>query len=221
MNKKNMQEQQGAGTKIEEQGAAEQGTANDQASLGQTGQTNEKPPVTFTQEQVKAMMAKEKAQGKAAMLRELGVEDAESAKKELAAHKEYVESQKTELEKAQGLTEAEKAARAALEKENALLKFKFEAIALGVKPECADDFAVIVATKTKDGETMADVVKALKEKPEYGGFFNGVTPQQTGGQGTGNNVNGRRVNNSTESIGKRLGEQVSKSGAAKSSFFKH
>ena len=64
------------------------------------------PPKTFTQEEVNRMMAREKNEGKKSVLRELGVEDVDSAKNSLAEYAKVLDAQKTDLQKANEAKEA-------------------------------------------------------------------------------------------------------------------
>ena len=54
---------------------------------------------TFTQEEVNAMMAAEKRQGKNSVLKELGFEDLNKAKEAIQGYNQYLETQKTTEQK--------------------------------------------------------------------------------------------------------------------------
>lgn len=199
-----------AGDQTQTNTAAE-GAAGDQT---QSGEQNK----TFTQAEVSAMMAKEKNQGRLAVLKELGVEDAKTAKEGLSKYKEYLDSQKTDLEKAQGETAAEKTARLAAEQKAQLLENSLAAIKLGVKPDCVEDVMALATAKVSDTKSFADVMAELKTK--YPSFF-GEDASGSGGEankGTGGNVGSKKSAGTASGLGARLGAQA-KTGEQKSSYF--
>lgn len=189
-------------------------TAAGGAAGDQTHTSGEK---TFTQAEVTAMMAKEKNQGRMAVLKELGVEDAKTAKDALVKHKEYLDNQKTEVEKLQGESATEKTARLAAEQKITLLEHKFEAMKLGVKPDCVDDIMALAQARVTDTKDFATVVGELKTKyPDFFGESSGSGDEAN--KGTGGNVNSKRGALSTTGLGARLGAQTQATGQ-KSSYF--
>lgn len=183
----------------------------------------ENKPKTFTQEEVSAMMAKEKNQGRLSILKELGIEDAKTAKEGLKKYNEYIESQKTEVQKLQGETQAEKEARVKAEEKAAFLEIKLEALSVGVKPDCVDDITAIAKLKAVEGQEIKSVIEGLKKKPEYKGFFTeSENNTNTNTNGTGNTLNTKRPNTQGDNIGKRLGEKTAQNfNKGKSSFFQN
>ncbi|MEG0579882.1 MAG: hypothetical protein RR490_08200 [Niameybacter sp.] len=188
-----------------------EGTTSDQTQISGVEKT-------FTQAEVTAMMAKEKNQGRMSVLKELGVEDTKTAKDALIKHKEYLENQKTEVEKLQGESATEKSARLAAEQKVTLLEHKFEAMKLGVKPDCVDDIMALAQTRVTETKDFASAIGELKTK--YPDFF-GENPSGSGSEankGTGGNVNSKRGALSTSGLGARLGAQTQAAGQ-KSSYF--
>lgn len=181
---------------------------------------------TFTQEEVNRMMAREKKQGRAALLKELGYKDEKSAISASKTYSAWLEAQKTEEQKA-----ADKEA----ESEKELLKAKaraeeaeakVEAMKLGCKPENVDDvIALAMAKKTDDGD-FKTIIGELKKKYsvmfETSGEEDDKTKQKTKGQrGTGGSVSSKskEKDEGEKSLGSRLAASRRKSTGKKSSFF--
>lgn len=206
------------GRRIDLQLFAEGGEGEGQGEGSKEGEgdagKNDDPPAgkTFTQEEVNAMMAKEKNQGKLAILKELGVEDSKTAKEALAKYKEYLDSQKTEAQKLADDLKAQQEAKTLAEQRATLLERKFEAVALGAPASAVDDIVTLASTKvteTKDFKTALEEVKAaypqLFESPTTGGTGSNTGSKKTGGNGAG-------------SLGKRIAEQAAKH-TVKSDYF--
>lgn len=167
---------------------------------------DQKPEKTFTQEQVSKMMAKEKNQGRSAALKELGIDPKDAAQVE--SIKKYVESQKTDAQKA-----AEKALldNKAIEEANQrarVAEIKAEVLMLGIKPQYAEDAVTLALSKTSDEET--DVKSILAEfKTKYPVWFED-SEEPKGGKGTGSSLKGTNSNKGkdegkpTNGIGARL-----------------
>jgi len=81
------------------------------------GKTN-----TFTQEDMNNIVAKNVKEERAKILKELGIEDVDNAKKALDSFKKYQDSQKSELEKLQEDTKTKESEILTLREENKNLK---------------------------------------------------------------------------------------------------
>ncbi len=188
-------------------------------------QQNEKKEKTFTQEEVTAMMAKEKNQGRASMLNELGFKDAKSAKASLASLKEYEDAKKTDLDKANENIAAETAAKKEAENKVTMLELKLSLVKSGVKVESIDDVSALIVSKMSDDKTIDDVLKELKEHSVYKNFFASEADDddnEAKKSGTGKNVNGKRKSAEDGGIGSRLGAQKAKQDKkSESAFFKN
>ena len=123
---------------------------------------------TFSQEDVNNLIAKESKNAVEKILKDLGVQDAKSAKEGLAKLKEMQDAQKSESEKlAESLKATEAAKNEAEAKANAA-EAKFAAIAAGVPVDKADK--VVKLAMAYDGETIQDKINAvLTEIPELKG----------------------------------------------------
>lgn len=180
------------------------------------GEAGATPPVkTFTQEEVNRMMADEKRQGRASVLKDLGVEDEAAAKDALSKYQANIEAQKTELQKAQDATAAEKQARALAEQQAVQLNNKLAALTKGVKPEFLEDALAIAATKVTNKEDLGKVLDGMKER--YAMFFSGT--EQPNAPGTGTAPGSKRTGQGEKGIGTRLGEQNAKLVPDKSHYF--
>lgn len=147
----------GAGTNGEDN----QGGDDDQTA-GASGDA--KKSKTFTQAQVTQMMAKEKKQGRAAALRELGIDP--NDKKAVKMVQALFASQKdgddgASDENATKVAEAEaKAARA---------ECKAEAMVLGAKAEYVEDVIVLAMAKMDEDSDFKTIIGEIKTK--YPMFF--------------------------------------------------
>ena len=170
---------------------------------------------TFTQEEVNRMMAREKKQGRAALLKELGYKDEKSAMSASKSYNAWLEAQKSEEQKAadkeikdnEALLEAQAKANEA--------EAKVEALMLGCKPGNVDDvIALAMAKKTDDGD-FKTIIGEIKKK--YPDMFNKSSDgeeddkdekEKTKGQkGTGGNVSSKskeKKDESEKSLGSRL-----------------
>lgn len=174
---------------------------------------DEKKEKTFTQEEVTRMMAREKKQGRAALLKELGYKDEKQAKAASSSYNAWLESQKTEEQKsAEKDSENEKAILEAQAKADAA-EAKVEALMLGCNPQNVDDvIALAMAKKTEDGD-FKTIVGELKKK--YPDMFSKSSDDEgdkeekkTAGQkGTGGSVSAKSKDKKEEgkqSLGGRL-----------------
>lgn len=194
------------------------GTIEPEGNKGSEG--NNPTSKIFTQEEVNAMMTKEKNQGKNAILKILGIKDeteAQGLTERLKSLKEFEDSKKTadELSK-EKLSEAEKA-KSEAESKATKLELKFQAVTLGVNSESIDDIIALAVPKMSDTKTFEDVIKELKTKPAYAGFFTALDDSTPGTGGLGF----KKPNPpATSQFGQRLAQKTPKA-PAQSSYFKH
>ena len=77
--------------------------------------------------------------------------------------------------------------------------------------------------KVTDDKSLDDVLNEMKTQPKYKGFFDGLDDDDDSDDdkgGTGPSLKHKR-SGKEDSIGKRLGQQASKSVVTKSNFFKN
>lgn len=174
---------------------------------------------TFTQEDVNALLKKEKESAKKALLKELGVEDAKSAKDGLAKYKEILDKDKSAAEKAGETLAAEQKAKAEAEKRALLAEAKVEVLSAGCKPEYLDDVITLAMTKVSDDKDLTAVVKEMKEDTKYSTFFE-ESDSGSGDKGTGGGAGFKRKEGSDKKggLGSRLGAQAANN-TAKNPYF--
>lgn len=185
-----------------------------------SGDKDTKNTKTFTQAEVNAMMKKEKESGRKSILKELGVEDAKSAKEGLTKYKEYLDSQKSEAEKqAEALKVATENAKKAEQRATAA-EAKMTAMSYGVNPKAIGACITIALGEVSDDKSLEDVLKEMKENPVYSSFFTKGTEdiQQNRGTGKGVNSGGANSGNLGKSLASRLAANRTTT-EKKSSFF--
>lgn len=199
-------------------GGSEGGQDGNEGSGGDKGTGNQSGK-TFTQEDVNALLKKEKESAKKALLKELGVEDAKSAKEGLAKYKEILEKDKTETQKAQDTANAAEKAKQEAEKRALLAEAKVEVLSAGCKPEYLEDVITLALKKVSDDKDLQTVVKEMKEESKYSAFF-GESDSGSGDKGTGGGAGFKRKEGSDKKggLGSRLGAQVANN-TAKNPYF--
>ena len=120
------------------------------------------------------MVAKAKGEGVAGLLKELGIPTADTLKENLTKYREYLESQKTETQKATDKANAESQARTAAETARDEAKLEVAALRLGVKhgekegdegDKALQRFIKIAAGY--EGTPSERAAAALKDFPEF------------------------------------------------------
>ena len=180
---------------------------------GEGGEGNQgtggKSGKTFTQEDVNRLLKNEKESAKKALLKELGVEDAKSAKEGLAKYKEILEKDKTDTQKAQDTATQATKDKEAAEAHALLAEAKVEVLSAGCKPEYLDDVITLALKRVTDDTTLADVVKEMKEDTKYAAFF-GESDGGSGDKGTGGGSGFKKKQEPDKKggLGSRLGAQA-------------
>lgn len=204
----------------EENGAQQQnnaaGAANETGNQNQQ-QSNESGEKTFTQAEVGAIGAKEKAQGKSAILKLFGVASEEEAKTQAEEFKKWQESQKTEQQKIDETIKAATKLASQSEKRAIAAENKLTALAAGVTTESLEDALAIALRKTTDEKPLEKVLEEMKKESRYSGFFG--TPQAAGG--TGSSADHNKGQQKQENLGERLAKQRVAGVPTKSNFFKN
>ena len=188
------------------------GEMNGNQSQGNTGEK------TFTQSEVNNMMAKEKNEGRRAILKSLGFKDEEEAKKTLEDYNKYLESKKTDDEKkteALNLAKKEKvdALKRATEAESKLACYN-----AGVSKDYIDDVMLIASNKITEEKDLDKVLEEMKKDKKYSSFF-GESSSNSSGTGSNAGHSSSNNGNNDEGIGKRLAERNKANQNKKSSFF--
>ena len=185
-------------------------TDDDSGKSGEEGKKNgseDGSEKSFTQKQVSAMMAKEKKQGRAAAFKELGIDPKDT--KMVSMFKAFVESQKTDDEKAAEKSKEEQAKLDEANNRALIAEAKAEAMLLGVQTEYVEDVVTLAISKVGKDED-SDIKTVIGEfKTKYPDWFkakeddkSGDGKGKTGQKGTGSSVkNNKEKNDKGEEVG--------------------
>lgn len=186
----------------------------------QTTQTNTQPQAgtekTFTQADVNRMMAAEKESGRKSILKELGITDVATAKEGLQKYQEYLNNQKSELQKAQeNQTQLQNNYDKAIQEANHM-KNCMAAIKLGANPDSVEELTVLIASKVTEEKNFETVLSEIKNNSVYAGFFKSTS--------TGTGQGGLKSNPAEDKKEPSLAESLAKKSVAyreqKSKYFK-
>lgn len=185
-----------------------EGQQTDNQNNNPDNSNSNEPERVFTQAELNKLLKAEKEKSKAALLRDLGVSDFNTAKDGLAKYLQSVEDSKSDLQKAQ---EANAKMSEELKEKNgkvAFLQASFDAISCGVNPTVVSDIIPIVLAKVTEENDVKSVIEDMKKNPAFSGFFTSVP-----NSGTGNPIPRKQnVNdNGTENYGARLAKNKVKS----------
>ena len=170
---------------------------------------------TFTQDQVNRMMTREKNQGRNAVYKELGIDPKDS--KTISMFKAFIESQKTDEQKASE-KEAENQSKVnEAEKRAQVAEAKAEAMMLGVKSQYVEDVVTLALAKMTEDSDLKTVIGEFKtkypvwfgESSEEDGNSNNKDKGKTGQKGTGSSVKTSKEDKGKEEkgLGARLAAQ--------------
>ena len=182
---------------------ASNNTTNEQMQQKNTPESTK----TYTQEEVNAMLAKEKRQGKNSVLNALGLKTVDEAKAALNAAKAAADANKTEEQIA---AEALNAAKGAQQKaENDLLDAKrtIAVMKAGFNPRYVDDVVAIASKKVTEDKDFDAVLNEMKTTHQ---FYLTEAKEQPQGTGTATTGYKKQVNSdSKESYGELLAKRQS------------
>jgi len=194
------------------------GKGDDKGSKGGAGKT-------FTQDQVTRMMTREKNQGRNAAYKELGIDPKDT--KTVNMFKAFIESQKTEEQKAAD-KEAENQTKVNEAEQRAqVAEAKAEAMMLGVKSQYVDDVVTLTLAKMTEDSDLKTIIGEFKTK--YPVWFGESEKEddnnkdkgkgKTGQKGTGSSVKSdKEKKGDDKGLGARLAAQRKSSGK-KSSYW--
>jgi len=146
------------------------------AGDGGQGQQPQNPPKqdqqpndkTFTQDDVNNIVAKEVKKAQEKLLKQLGIDDFNSAKEGLQKFREWQESQKTEQQKqAERLQQLEQQFQT-VQQEKEALAAQLAAVKAGVHADYVEDVVVLAQRLVDDDTTMEDAIaKVLEKYPHF------------------------------------------------------
>lgn len=217
------EENKGADNQDNKDEAGKSGS-DDKGETGSENKDDKSTGKTFTQDQVTKMMTKEKNQGRAAALNELGIDPKDT--KMIAMVKAMIDSQKTDDEK-NAEKQSEEAAKIAEANQRALIaEAKAEAMQLGVKTQFVEDAVTLSLAKMTEDADLKTLIGELKTKyPVWFGESDESDDKadkksKAGQKGTGSSVKSNKGKKEDEEkgLGARLAAQR-KSNTAKSSYW--
>lgn len=118
----------------------------------------------FTQQDVNNIAAKEAKSAQEKLLKELGIEDFNSAKEGLQKFQEWQDAQKTDAEKKDEQVNQLTDTNTSLQAENNTLKAQLSAMKQGVNSESIEDVVALAERQVSDDVTLDDAIKAVIEK---------------------------------------------------------
>ncbi len=194
---------------------------SDKGSKGNTGKT-------FTQDQVTRMMTREKNQGRNAAYKELGIDPKDT--KTVNMFKAFIESQKTEEQKAAEKESENQTKVNEAEQRAQVAEAKAEAMMLGVKSQYVDDVVTLALAKMTEDSDLKTIIGEFKTK--YPVWFGESSDDEddkgkdkgkgkTGQRGTGSSVKTSKEDKGgkeEKGLGARLAAQRKTSGR-KSSYW--
>lgn len=184
---------------------------NPQGQQQQAQQQQTPPPAgkTFTQDEVNALAAKEKKQGRAAVLRELGINPED--KNAIKRYSQLIKENQTKEEQLTNDLNAANTAKDEAEARASAAEMKLAAIQKGVNPKFVDDVIILAQSKVTDDKPIDKVLDEMKTT--YPAFFG----EDGSGSSTGNPTNPARKQAGKTSIAERLSNN--KPQQTKSAFF--
>lgn len=164
-------------TQVTDQAAQLGGNEQQAQAPEQTQPEAQEPVKSFSQEDVNGLVAKEAKKAQEKLLKQLGIEDFNSAKEGLAKFREFQESQKTEAEKqAEQLATYQQQAQQAAE-EAQTLKAQLSALKANVNPDYLDD--VLLLAKNKEADSIDEAIASVLERHPH---FAAVQPEAQANQ---------------------------------------
>lgn len=119
---------------------------------------------TFSQDDLNRIGTKENRAGQLKILKELGIENVEDAKKGLEELNSWKESQKTEKEKLEGNLTATQQENERLKQQAAQLEAKVSAMSKDVKVDSLDDVLVLAQSKVNEETDINAAIDAVLEQ---------------------------------------------------------
>lgn len=211
----------------EEEGAkgAETDNSDDKGSDGKSNGKETKGK-TFTQDQVTKMMTREKNQGRNAAYKELGIDPKDT--KMVNMFKAFIESQKTEDQKAAEKESENQTKLNEAEQRVMVAEAKAEAMMLGVKSQYVDDIVTLALAKMTEDSDLKTIIGEFKTKypvwfgeSEEDNKDKDKDTTKTGQKGTGSSVKSdkdKEKKGEAKGLGARLAAQR-KSSNKKSSYW--
>lgn len=163
------------------------GNTDDNKSGNKDDDKSSKSSKTFSQDQVTRMMTREKNQGRNAAYKELGIDPKDT--KMISMFKAFVESQKSDEEKAADKEAENQSKMNEAEQRAQVAEAKAEAMIVGVKPQYVEDAVTLALAKMTEDADLKTIIGEFKTK--YPIWFNDDDKEdksKIGQKGTGSSV---------------------------------
>ena len=185
---------------------------NNSQQQNQNSQTN-------TQRQMEELDAKKISDtAKSEFLKSLGYENEDDLKTVLGEYKKHVDSQKTDVQKAQDDLSAVTKELAQEREARILAEAKYEAVSAGVKPGLVDDVVLIAKSRVTKEKDISQVLSEMKENENEKIYFSDSEGEPSGEERNKNSNSGnsftRKRPGSGSSEKKKDGGNNSDSGVA-------
>lgn len=202
------QNQQGDGNQQTQQNSSNTTDQNQQQSSGKT----------FTQDDVNAIGAREKSQGKNSILKLFGCSDEKEAKAEAENYRKWKESQKTNEQKLADMEKQLKDSTSEAEQRAIAAENRLAALTAGISADSLDDALAIATLRVTEEKPLDKVLEEMKKEPKYSGFFK---EESSSNGGTGSSADHNKGGQGNKgNIGERLAKNRIASAPQKSNFFK-
>lgn len=145
----------------------EQANVNTKANAEEVVKNDSKASKTYTQEEVNALLAKEKRQGKNSVLKALGLQSVDEGKAAIEAAQKAANANKTAEEVAAEALNAEKTARSKAESDLTVAQRTIAVMKAGFKPEFVDDVVAIASVKVTDDKDFDAVIEEMKKTHQF------------------------------------------------------
>lgn len=172
-----------------------------------------------TQRQMEELDAKKISDtAKSEFLKSLGYENEDDLKTVLGEYKKHVDSQKTDVQKAQDDLSAVTKELAQEREARILAEAKYEAVSAGVKPGLVDDVVLIAKSRVTKEKDISQVLSEMKENENEKIYFSDSESESSGEERNKNSSSGnsftRKRPGSGSSEKKKDGGNNSDSGVA-------
>lgn len=176
-----------------------------QPGKDETGVKNDsKASKTYTQEEVNALLAKEKRQGKNSVLKALGLQSVDEGKAAIESAKQAANANKTAEEVAAEALNAEKTARSKAESDLTVAQRTIAVMKAGFKPEYVDDVVAIASVKVTEDKDFDAVIEDMKKSHQF--YLVEAKKEETGTGTPAAGFKKSEKNSKEKTYGQRLAE---------------
>lgn len=186
---------------------SEQGSGADQS--GQRQNNN----AMFTQDQVSAMMAREKKEGKKSILNSLGFKSEKEAQDAFKLLTALTNSQKTDNEVNKDAVDKANTEKLEAENRAKVAENKLAVLQAGVSPDMLEDVLAIASVKVTDDKDLTKVLEEMKKEEKYRMFFNSSSSNNSSDNNPGNQSTGNSFGSGTTGASNNKGDNGKSYGA--------